>query len=104
MWLGRLIGDAGVENGRVERHHGVESTDKEGDKRRKRERNALTCMFLSKRLCEICKKAWLPDGDSQILRLYVFGPLGFWTMAPLCCAAKFDPFLSLDCALHPGAI
>ena len=27
-------------------------------------------------------------------------------MAPLCCAAKFDPFLSLDCAphaLHPGA-
>ena len=27
-------------------------------------------------------------------------------MAPLRCAAKFDPFLSLDCApaLHPGAI
>ena len=23
-------------------------------------------------------KAWLPDGDSQILRLYVFGPSGFW--------------------------
>ena len=48
--------------------------------------------------------AWLPDGDSQILRSYLFGPSGFWTMAPLCCAAKFDPFLSLDCALHPGAI
>jgi len=27
-------------------------------------------------------------------------------MAPLCCAANFDPYLSLDCALalHPGAI
>ena len=43
-------------------------------------------------------KAWLPDGCSQILRSYVFGPSGFWTMAPLRCAAKFDPFLSLDCA------
>ena len=28
----------------------------------------------------------------------MFGPLGFWTMAPLRYAAKFDPFLSLDCA------
>ena len=44
-------------------------------------------------------KAWLPDGDSQIFRSYVFGPSGFWTMAPLRYAAKFDPFLSLDCAL-----
>ena len=26
----------------------------------------------------------------------MFGPLGFWTMAPLRYAAKFDPFLSLD--------
>ena len=42
--------------------------------------------------------AWLPDGDSHILRSYVFGPLGFWTMAPLRYTAKFDPFLSLDCA------
>ena len=25
-------------------------------------------------------------------------------MGPLRYAAKFDPFLSLDCALHPGAI
>ena len=25
-------------------------------------------------------------------------PLGFWTMAVLCYAAKFDPLLSLDCA------
>ena len=32
------------------------------------------------------------------LESYVFGPSGFWTMAPLRCAAKFDPFLSLDCA------
>ena len=43
--------------------------------------------------------ARLPDG--QIFRLYVFGPSGFWTMAPLRCAAKFDPFLSLDCAPRP---
>ena len=41
---------------------------------------------------------WLPDGYSQFLRLYVFGPSGFWTMAPLRYAAKFDPFLSLDYA------
>ena len=31
----------------------------------------------------------LPDGDSQIISLYVLGPLGFWTMAPLRSAAKF---------------
>ena len=58
--------------------------------------------------------ARLPDGYSQILRSYVFGPSGFWTIALLRYAAKFDPFLSLDCAftpstlcpqaLHPGAI
>ena len=41
-------------------------------------------------------QAWLPDGYSRIFRSYVFGPSGFWTMAPLCCAAKFDHFLSLD--------
>ena len=56
----------------------------------------------------------LPDGNSQILRSYVFGPSGFWTVAPLRFAAKLDPFPSLDCdpkpstlcpqALHPGAI
>ena len=44
---------------------------------------------------------WLPDGYSQIFRSGVFGPSGFWTMAPLRYAAKFDPFLSLDCAPHP---
>ena len=37
--------------------------------------------------------------DSQIFRSYVFGPSGFWTMAPLRYAAKFDHFLSLDCAM-----
>ena len=36
------------------------------------------------------------------LESYVFGPSGFWTMAPLRCAAKFDPFLSLDCARVEG--
>ena len=30
-------------------------------------------------------KAWMPDGYSQIFRSYVFGPSGFWTMAPLRC-------------------
>ena len=33
-----------------------------------------------------------------IFRSYVLGPSGFWTMTPLCYAAKLDPFLSLDCA------
>ena len=32
-------------------------------------------------------QVWLPDGYSQILRSYVFGPSGFWAMAPLRCAA-----------------
>ena len=36
------------------------------------------------------------------LESYVFGPSGVWTMAPLRCAAKFDPFLSLDCARVEG--
>ena len=46
-------------------------------------------------------EAWLPDGNSQIFRSHVLGPSGFWTMAPLRYAAKFDPFLSLDCAPRP---
>ena len=45
---------------------------------------------------------WLPDGYTQIFRSYVFGPSGIWTMAPLRYAAKFDPFLSLDCARVEG--
>ena len=36
--------------------------------------------------------------------MYVFGPLGFWTMAPLSYAAKFDLFLSLDCARVEGVV
>ena len=47
-------------------------------------------------------RSWLPDGYSQIFRSYVFGPSGFRTMAPLRYAAKFDPFLSLDCARVEG--
>ena len=46
--------------------------------------------------------SWLPDGYSQILRSYVFCPSGFWKMAPVHYAAKFDPFLSLDCARVEG--
>ena len=38
---------------------------------------------------------------ARFLESYVFGPSGFWTMAFLRYAAKFDPFLSLDCAPHP---
>ena len=48
--------------------------------------------------------SWLPDSYSQIFRSYVFGPSGFWAMAPLRCAAKFDPFLSLDCAPTPSTL
>ena len=36
------------------------------------------------------------------LESYVFGPSGFWSMAPLRYAAKFDPLLSLDCARVEG--
>ena len=43
-------------------------------------------------------QAGLPDSYRIIFRLYVFGPSGFWTLAPLRCAAQFEPFLSLDCA------
>ena len=41
------------------------------------------------------------------LELYVLGSSGFWTMAPLRYAAKFDPFFSFWVAphtLYPGAI
>ena len=38
------------------------------------------------------------------LESYVFGPPGFWTMAPLHYAAKFVPFLSLDCAPTPSTL
>jgi len=48
--------------------------------------------------------AVLPGGYSRILRSYVFGPSGFWTMAALRYAAKFDPFLSLDCAPTPSIL
>ena len=34
----------------------------------------------------------------------MFGPSGFWTTAPLRYAAKFDPFLSLDCAPTPSTL
>ena len=45
---------------------------------------------------------WLPDAYSRFYRLFVFGPSGFWTMAPLHYAAKFDPFLSLACFPTPS--
>ena len=35
-------------------------------------------------------------------QLYVFGPWGFWNMASLRYTAKFDPFLSSDCARVEG--
>ena len=48
--------------------------------------------------------SWLLDGYSHIFRSYVFGPSGSWTMTPLDYAAKFDPFLSLDCAPTPSTL
>ena len=50
------------------------------------------------------REARLPDGYSQIFRSYVLGPSGFWTMAPLGYAAKFDPFLSLDGTPTPSTL
>ena len=50
------------------------------------------------------RSAWLPDSYIQIFRSYVFGPSGFWIMATLDYAAKFDPFLSLDCAHTPSTL
>ena len=35
-------------------------------------------------------------------QMCLFGPSGFWTMALLCYASKFDPVLSLDCATVEG--
>ena len=55
-------------------------------------------------LAGLRRPSWLPDGCSQIFRSYVFGPSGFWPMAPLRYAAKFDPFLSLDCAPTPSTL
>ena len=54
----------------------------------------------------ICQhQAWLPDGYSRIFRSYVFGPSGFWTMAPLRCKIGSLPFVGFcPHALHPGAI
>ena len=42
-------------------------------------------------------KAGLPDGCSQIFRLYAFGPLGLKDYGSATLRCKFDPFLSLDC-------
>ena len=39
---------------------------------------------------------------ARFLESYVFGPSGYWTMAPLCYAAKLDSFLSLDCVPTPS--
>ena len=63
-----------------------------------RESNPALTLFLSD------GRIWLPDGYSQIFRSYVFGPSGFWTMALLRYTAKFDPFLSLDCAPTPSTL
>ena len=55
----------------------------------------------------LCKSHSGPESRWLLADLYVFGPSGCWTIAPLHYAAKFDPFLSLDCAphaLHPSAI
>ena len=45
---------------------------------------------------------WLPDGNSQILRSYVFGPSGLRNYGSAMLRYKFDPFLGLrPSTLHP---
>ena len=67
--------------------------------------NYFRCVLLQITIMKmVLVKTGLPDGYSQIFRGYVFGPSGFWTMAPLRYAAKFDPFLSLDCAPTPSTL
>ena len=72
------------------------------------ERRVIKNTNNTKRTLRVClgeqklAEAWLPDGYSQIFRSYVFGPSGFWNMAPLRYTAGFDPFLSLDCARVDG--
>ena len=59
------------------------------------DRACLLCVCAnSKHARALHVRPWLPDGYSQIFRLYVFGPSGFWNMAPLRYAAKFDSFLA----------
>ena len=41
---------------------------------------------------------------AEFLESYMLGHSGFWTMAPLPYAAKFDPLLSLDCAHTPSTL
>ena len=48
--------------------------------------------------------SWLQDGYSQILDCMCLALWAWRTMAPLRCAAKFDPFLSLDCAPTPSTL
>ena len=54
--------------------------------------------------CGICVYHGCQMAIAGFLESYVFGPLGFWTMAPLRYAAIFDPFLSLDCAPTPSTL
>ena len=42
--------------------------------------------------------------QASMVARWLFGPSGFWTMASLRYAAKFDPFLSLDCAPTPSTL
>ena len=51
-----------------------------------------------------CAKHGCQMAIAGFLGSYVFGPSGFWTMAPLRYAAKLDPFLSLDCAPTPSTL
>ena len=60
--------------------------------------------FNSKTRLLLLLRSWLPDVYSQIFRSYAFGPSGFWTLAPLCNAAKFDPFIFLDGAPTPSTL
>ena len=67
-------------------------TQRESDTDRKLFKHARKLEEGARRRSEAGSETGLPDGYSQIFRSYVFGPSGFWTMAPLRYAAKFDPF------------
>ena len=70
------------------------------------QRQVARTQVFSIHICFTCPTrvdSWLPDGYSQIFRLYLLGLSGFWTMAPLRCAAKWcNPRKGRDQILPSG--
>ena len=101
-----LVADAAMPVTFSERNHTlkVQSAVLHTEEGRAAERRGEERILLPHQIKQACMHLWLPDCYSQIFRSYVFGPSGFWTMAPLCYAAKFDTFLSLVCAPTPSTL